>query len=90
MIEKPEYDIEVLFKCLKSIESSHDFQIIEKFTIGNSLCVELINEADKMSTAVAELNKLAIDMHCSIKRNIWIQFTRENDLYIYLYAEKEN
>lgn len=88
VFEEPEYDIEVLFKGLKEADFSHEFKKVENFMIKNSICAEMINDVDKMPMAVAELNKMAIDMDLSIKRNIWVQYTCEKNLYIYLYAER--
>ena len=87
-MQNPEYDIEVMYK-MKGAEIPAGTNKIDKLYLKDAVCVELIDEPEKMQKGMMELNDLAMEMKLAIGRNVWVQYYMEKHLYIFLYAEKK-
>lgn len=88
-IQNPKYDIEVMYK-MNGSAVPEGVQKVDRLYLKDSVCVELIDEPEKMQKGVQALNDLALKMRLAIGRNVWVQHYRDKHLYIYLYAEKRD
>lgn len=85
--QSPKYDIEVMYKAISN-NIPREGKWIERLHLKDAICLELIDEQDMLQKGIQELNELALKMELAIGRNIWVQYYKQNKLYIYLYAEK--
>lgn len=87
---KPELDVEVLFALKENEKVGEPYKYVEEFFVPKCMCAQLKNDFEKVEEAIKVLNEAAAEHAYSIGKTIWVQYTKGEDSYLEIYAERKS